>query len=151
MTCSRHHNLFTFPKNHWSIPNLQRLLLLFCSYCRLQLQRYIALLFLYYWSCCLACVALLTLLCLCCFATTYSSLWLVIAAGVSCVCLCNRYMAFWYVWKLQPGFALYYYYSVVLRNWFINCFNLYLEFLLLYLLPHNAQQHSLIEIYSKYN
>ena len=31
---------------------------------------------------------------------------------------------------------------MVLRNWFVNCFTLYLEFLLLYLLPHNAQhQH----------
>jgi len=39
-------------------------------------------------------------------------------------------------------FAWYYYYSMVLRNWFVNCFTLYLEFLLLYLLPHNAQhQH----------
>jgi len=60
-------------------------------------------------------------------------------------CLCNRFMAFWYVWGLQPWFAWYYYYSVVLRNWFITCFNLYLGFPLLYLLPHNAQKHSLIE------
>jgi len=31
-------------------------------------------------------------------------------------CLCNRFMAFWYIWSLQPWFAWYYYYSVVLRN-----------------------------------
>ena len=102
-----------------------------------------------------AAVALLQYLCCSSSATVALPQWLchssILLTLVALLVLLYLYMAFWHVWGLQPWFAWYSYCSVVLRNWFINCFNLYLGFLLLYLPPRNAQQHSLMEIYSKYN